>query len=157
VQYVSGVILGFEPMTSGVLTIPTCDVYPCYNDRSPAECPRYVPEKYGFACNPDLFNHPKLMHTLQACLHDHISINSAPRNRKVDTLCRDLTSLPPDVLHALGLRLGFCLLLNHKDKTPHQLGLLPQGHINPLHVLESPTNINPLHILESPTTKATIP
>jgi hypothetical protein len=58
------------------------------------------------------------MHTLQACLHDRISINSAPRNRKVHNLCRDLASVPPDVLHALGFGLGFCLSLKRKDENP---------------------------------------
>ena len=58
------------------------------------------------------------MQTLQACLHDRISIDSAPRNRKVHNLCRDPTSVPPDVLHALGLGLGFCLSLKRKDENP---------------------------------------
>jgi hypothetical protein len=75
-------------------------------------------KKYGFACNPDLSNHTNLMQTLQACLHDRVSIDSAQRNRKVHNLCRDPTSVPPDVLHALGLGLGFCLSLKRKDENP---------------------------------------
>jgi hypothetical protein len=58
------------------------------------------------------------MHTLQACLHDHISIDSTPRNHKVQNLCQDPTSVPPALLHALVLGLGFCLSLKCKDKTP---------------------------------------
>jgi hypothetical protein len=60
------------------------------------------------------------MRTLQTCLHDHISVDSAPRNRKVYNLYRDLASVPPDILHALGLGLpvGFCLSLKRKDENP---------------------------------------
>jgi hypothetical protein len=75
-------------------------------------------KKYSFACDPDLSNHTNLMHTLQACLHDHISINSAPRYRKVHSLCRDPAAVSPYVLHALGLGLGFCLSLKRKDENP---------------------------------------
>jgi hypothetical protein len=75
-------------------------------------------KKYGFVCDPDLPKHTNLFHTLQAYLHDHISIDSAPQNRKVHNLCRDPTLVPPDVLHALGLGLGYCLSLKRKDENP---------------------------------------
>jgi hypothetical protein len=58
------------------------------------------------------------MQTLQACLHDHISVDSAPQNRKVHNLCQDPSPVPPDVLHALGLGLAFCLSLKRKDENP---------------------------------------
>jgi hypothetical protein len=93
------------PTFESTLVMPTTDITICQR-------------KYGFTCDPDLSTHTNLMQTLQACLHDHISVDSAPRNRKVHNLCQDPASVPPNVLYALGFGLGFCLSLKHKDQNP---------------------------------------
>jgi hypothetical protein len=102
------------PTAASPLVTPIADIIIRAQQSARDTCQR----KYGFACNPDLRHLTNLMRTLQACLHDRISIDSAPRNRKVHNLCQDPTAVPPDVLQALGLGLGFCLSLKRKDENP---------------------------------------
>ena len=111
-------ILRQQNQPTPIITSPLVTPTPIIVIRAKQSAKDICTRKYGFACNPDLSNHTNLIQTLQACLHDRVSIDSAPRNRKVHNLCRDPTSVPPNVLHALGLGLGFCLSLERKDKNP---------------------------------------
>jgi hypothetical protein len=72
-----------RPTFESPLVTPTADIIIRARQSAQDTCH----SKYGFACDPDLSTHTNLMQTLQACLHDRISVDSAPRNHKVHNLC----------------------------------------------------------------------